>query len=246
MRKEIDKSKSLAVVNPELAVQWHPTRNGALTPEMVTCGSNKKVWWCQSYDDPKTGRHFDFEWQAKAVNRTLLGEKCPYVGNDKVWAGYNDLKTRFPQIAAEWHPTKNGDLTPRDVSYGSGKSVWWYKPYDDPISGKHFEFEWRAPINIRTGVGTNDGHQVGCPFLAPNPKVWCGYNDLETCYPEVAEEWDFEKNRNRTPSSVLYRTTKKVWWKCSKCGHGWYASVKSRTLDEVCCLRCRKSRPTYL
>ena len=29
----------------ELLRQWHPTLNGTLTPQMVTVGSHKKVWW---------------------------------------------------------------------------------------------------------------------------------------------------------------------------------------------------------
>lgn len=35
----------LATLLPKIADQWHPTLNGALTPEEVTCGSAKKVWW---------------------------------------------------------------------------------------------------------------------------------------------------------------------------------------------------------
>ena len=50
--------------------------------------------------------------------------------------------------------TKNGGLTPDRVTAGSGKKVWWYLPYDDPISGKHFEFEWMEYIVTRTNIGT--------------------------------------------------------------------------------------------
>jgi hypothetical protein len=28
-------------------------------------------------------------------------------------------------LAQEWHPNKNGNLTPRDVKKYSGNSVWW-------------------------------------------------------------------------------------------------------------------------
>ena len=30
--------------------------------------------------------------------------------------GDNDLKTRYPIIAKEWHPSKNGELKPEDVN----------------------------------------------------------------------------------------------------------------------------------
>ena len=35
----------LATVNPTLAAQWDDTLNGSLTPEMVTPGSHKRIWW---------------------------------------------------------------------------------------------------------------------------------------------------------------------------------------------------------
>ena len=41
----IDKEKSLAYRFPELSKEWHPTKNGDLTPYDVTVGSHKKVWW---------------------------------------------------------------------------------------------------------------------------------------------------------------------------------------------------------
>ena len=94
----------LAVVNPGLAAQWHPTKNGGLTPYDVTAGSRTKVWWLLPYDDPKTGKHFDFEWQAKIYNRTN-GSGCPYLAGKAAWRGFNDLATTYPDLAKEWHPT---------------------------------------------------------------------------------------------------------------------------------------------
>ncbi|MED4634714.1 zinc-ribbon domain-containing protein [Peribacillus frigoritolerans] len=37
----------------------------------------------------------------------------------------NCLETIFPELAKEWHPTKNGKLTSEDVTDGSKKVVWW-------------------------------------------------------------------------------------------------------------------------
>ncbi|MGD0170140.1 MAG: zinc-ribbon domain-containing protein, partial [Smithella sp.] len=36
---------SLLFCNPVLAREWHPTKNGSLTPSDVSVGSNRKVWW---------------------------------------------------------------------------------------------------------------------------------------------------------------------------------------------------------
>ena len=57
MPRKPPKGKSLAEVNPELAKQWHPTKNDDLTPFNVTTGSKKKVWW--KYD-----KAHDHEWEA--------------------------------------------------------------------------------------------------------------------------------------------------------------------------------------
>lgn len=49
-----------------------------------------------------------------------------------VWPGFNDLATINPKLAAQWHPTKNGDLKPTQVTANSGYKVWWLLHYDIP------------------------------------------------------------------------------------------------------------------
>ena len=103
--------------HPELAKQWHPTKNGDLTPQDVTAGSGKKAWWkC-----PDCGG----EWEARVCMRRSQRTGCPFCINKKVLPGFNDLATTHPELAKQWHPTKNGELTPRDVVAGSEKKVWW-------------------------------------------------------------------------------------------------------------------------
>ena len=196
----------LETINPELAKEWHPTKNGDLSPRDVTPGSGKKVWWLFPYDDPKTGKHFDFEWEAMISDR-VRGRGCPFIPpatNPSVWPGFNDLETINPELAKEWHPTKNGDLSPRDVTPGSGKKVWWLFPYDDPKTGKHFDFEWNAVIKNRTGG-------LGCPYLS-GKAVWPGFNDLATTNPELVKEWNQTRNGSLSPKDVSAGSSQKVWW----------------------------------
>ena len=42
--KNATKESRLAINRPELAKEWHPTKNGNLTPVDVSTGSNKNVW----------------------------------------------------------------------------------------------------------------------------------------------------------------------------------------------------------
>ena len=90
--------KNLQETDPELAKQWHPTKNGNLLPKDVTRGSSNKVQWYLPYDDPKTGNHFDFEWEAIIYNR-VRNPGCPYISGNKVWPGFNDLKTVNPNLS---------------------------------------------------------------------------------------------------------------------------------------------------
>jgi len=83
----------------------------------------------------------------------------------------------------------------------------------------------------------------GCPFLL-GARVWPGFNDLATCYPEIAAEWHPVKNRRRTPDQIYKETSKRAWWVCRKCGHEWYASVQGRTVKGAGCTPCRKTK-TY-
>jgi hypothetical protein len=112
----------LTTTHPELVKFWHPTKNGNLTPNDVTIGSNKKIHWlCDK------GVLCDHEW--KTQPKTLItsiqrGNGCPYCSGRKVCLD-NCLTTTHPELANEWHPTKNGDLTPNDVTAGSKKKIHW-------------------------------------------------------------------------------------------------------------------------
>ncbi len=223
----------LATQFPELIKEWHPTKNGDIKPSEILPQSSINVWWFLPYDDPRTGKHFDFEWQTPLQNRTVRNYGCPFLNNSKVWKGYNDLKTLYPEIAQEWHPTKNENLKPDEVLYGSNQKVWWYLPYDDPRTGKHFNFEWVAPIIDRTA------RKLGCPFLTSH-QVFEGFNDLATLKPELAAEWNYEKNGLLIPENVTQSSGKKVWWKCKQ-GHEWQAVITSRSNGNGCpfCSRLR-------
>ena len=193
--------KSLAEYAKGLCKEWHPTKNAPLTPSDVSVWSKKKVWWYLPYDDPMTGKHYDFEWKA-AVDHRYMGAGCPYLSGKLVLQGFNDLATCNPKLAEEWHPTKNGDLTPYDVTVRSGKKVWWFLPYDDPVTGTHIDFEWQATVDKRAS-----GRQ--CPFLT-GKLVYPGFNDFESKAPIIAEQWS--PLNELKASEVFAFSNKKVWW----------------------------------
>lgn len=100
------KANCLAVVAPEIAENWHPTKNAPLTPYDVTPKSNKKVWWQCPVEDIHV-------WDAtvKNVANSTSEHACPYCTGKKVLPSFS-LATRFPELASQWHKTKNKDLSP--------------------------------------------------------------------------------------------------------------------------------------
>ncbi len=232
----------LATTHPDIALQWHPTKNGDLNPQDVTSKSHKKVWWLYPYDDPDTGKHFDFEWKSVIKERINSENICPFLGNNnpQVWKGFNDLQTLYPEIAAQWHPTKNKNLKPSDVTSTSHIKVWWLYPYDDPDTGKHFDFEWEASINNRVLK------KADCPFIntgGGSRNVWVGYNDFATTHPDLAEQMHPTKNGNILPTMFTAGSKTDLWWICDK-GHEWKISVVQRTTKKSQCPVCNRERKT--
>ena len=139
------------------------------------------------------------------------------------------FKTLFPNITEEWDYEKNGNIKPSDITAHNGKKVWW------KCKNGH---SWEANVSTRTGK-----NQTGCPYCS-NKKVLKGYNDLETCFPELCKEWNYDKN-DILPSDVVFGSAKSVWWKCSK-GHEWEAKIVNRTRGAGCqtCYFNRSSKNT--
>ena len=108
---EIDMKNSLADIHPELVSEWSES-NLPLTPDTVTYGSNKEVWWKGACGH---------EWQASVKSRSS-GENCPICSGKRVVEGINDLATLEPELALEWSE-ENISLKPSMVGTGSHKKV---------------------------------------------------------------------------------------------------------------------------
>jgi hypothetical protein len=204
---------SLAAKNPALAKQWHPTKNGALTPREVAPVSGKRVWW-------KCRKGPDHEWEASVSDRKDRG--CPFCAGRRV-SVTNSLAAVRPDIAAQWHPTKNGKLTPADVTAGTDHRAWWKCP-EGP------DHEW-------DGIVANRNTGFGCPFCAG--KRVSVTNSLATTERKIAKEWHPTKNAPLTPRDVTRGTGRRVWWRCAF-GHEWIRTVNARTSKGAGCPECRR------
>lgn len=196
-------NNSLEAMKPELVSEWSE-KNHPLTPDKITYGSNKIVWWKAACGH---------EWQASVKARSG-GENCPICSGARVIEGINDLATLKPELVQEW--SEKNEIKPTEVSVGSHKKVLW------KCGQNH---EWEASVKSRTVNGT------GCPYCSHN-KVLEGFNDLATVFPQIAAEWS-EKNYPLLPTMVTPFANRKVWWKCSE-GHEWHTLISTRSGGSKC------------
>jgi len=187
----------LATKFPEVAAQangWDPT--------LVNPGTDaKRSWKC-------VRGHL---WVASVVKRTSSNRGCPFCSNNQVLSGFNDLATKFPEVAAQasgWDPTL--------VSSKSKQKLEWI------CSDRHI---WSAAVGSRTAGGN------GCP-VCRNLVTISGINDLATKFPEIAAQasgWD--------PTLVNSGSGQRKKWKC-KLGHTWVTQVQVRTSRKSGCPTC--------
>ncbi len=181
----------LATIRPDIAVEadgWDPT-------EVMAQTNQKLPWTCVN----------DHSWITSVANRTN-GTGCPTCSGNVVLAGFNDLGTTHPEIAAEangWDPTtvSKGHITKKS---------------------------WTCPMGHIYDATVNGRCQGRNCSICSGKKVLIGFNDLQTTHPELAAEtdgWD--------PKTVTAGSNKKVSWKCAN-GHQWFALVTSRSFGTGC------------
>lgn len=117
-------------------------KKNSLKPEEVMPGSHETVWWkC------KAGHSYQQPINKKTSRKT----GCPVCSGHLTVPGVNDFATVYPELAKEWHPTKNEGLLPSDVSKKNGRKNWWQCKYGH---------EWQATPHDRATDNT------GCPFCS--------------------------------------------------------------------------------
>ena len=142
----VSDSNRLSLNSPDqLLTEWDSDRNAPLTPDDVSVGSSKKVWWV-------CGKDGDHRWEA-AIGKRVGGQGCPFCAGNRV-SSANSLAARRPDIACELDVEASG-VTADQLSFGSGSSVTWKCAVDD-------SHVWQATVGNRTGG--NGGRGTGCPY----------------------------------------------------------------------------------
>lgn len=134
--------------------------------------------------------------------------------------GRNEEMSQEEHLRLYWDITKNntedmGHLSPT-------KSYWWKCP--------DCGYEWNKPLN-------KELDSKGCPACLGRACI-PGWTDLATTYPELADEWNYERNGMLKPIDVVAGSAKRVWWKCHVCGGEWQAPVVKRKSGKGNCPFC--------
>lgn len=196
---------------PELIKYWHSSKNVDIKPDMLSIKSAGKIWW-------KCGKGPDHEWRASPRHMLEIynnkEELCPFCSNRKVSIA-NSLATLYPEISSQWDTSKNGELSPSKVLPTSSLSVWWR-------CEKGENHSWKRVIHHRTHPRSSV--EGKCPFC-------CGVDiqskSLAVCRPDLAAEWDYERNGHLTPEHIPKSSSKRVWWICPN-GHRYQSTVYNR------------------
>lgn len=213
---------SLAVTHPELSKEWNYEKNTS-TPEDYTAGSNETVSWiCTNIGDCGCPH----EWDAVIYSRSSIGAGCPHCDN-KIICIHKSIVTTHPEIAAQWHPTLNGDLTPDKVSHSSDLNVYWRCPKTCSEGCLH---DFSSTVGNRTRGN-------GCPFCCRFKKQHCIHTSIVTTHPYLVKEWHPTKNE-RLPETIGYGSKEKVWWVC-KSNHVWNAGIQDRAIAGNGCPHCK-------
>lgn len=112
-----------------------------------------------------------------------------------------------PAASAQWHPTKNGELTPDNVSFGSRKRVWWLC---------HNGHEWETEVASRR----NRSECPTCVSATKAPRRSLALN------PDLIRE-------SVLPIDEATPYQARLLWRCAK-GHEWHATLQSRSAGAPC------------
>ena len=192
-----------------LLQEFDTKKNPGVSLATLTHGSHQALWW-------RCGK--GHSWQA-AVKTRVAGTGCPYCANRAVVPGENDLATTHPDLIRQWDTERN-TISPNSLTAGTRKKVWWL------CEKGH---RWQAMVASRA-------RGAGCPVCA-GKEIVAGENDLGSCFPAVAAQWDTTRNGLLSPQQCSPASNRRVWWRCAL-GHAYQAAVGARTVNGSGCPYC--------
>jgi hypothetical protein len=198
----------LATTHPKEVQMWDKEAAGNPKPTEVSAGNNttKIFLLC----------HNGHPFCSTPARLVKTGGRCKRCAGTVLVPGGNDLATLRPDVAAWWHPTKNGDLTPNQIRPFSDKTVWWKCPdgHEFPSTVSHRSRQNRQTCPADTGR-----------LLIP------GFNDVASKEPDLTKDWNTTLNGIDADQTVAGSV--KRCWTCAH-GHTQWSTVANRRSTGGC------------
>ena len=193
-----------SLVDFQVFSEWDFEKNVGVDPSLVGPGSHKNYWWKCMYGH---------QWQSSPERRIRNGNDCPYCANRKVWEGFNDLESQYPEVATTW---SDGNALPANAVLATSKS----------------QFEWSCVLGHRWSDSPSNRTILGkdCPFCSGH-RVWKGFNDLATLHPEVAKHWS--NVNGQSADEVLVVNSREAFFRC-ELGHEWNCQLYIQVREQSC------------
>jgi transposase-like protein len=222
-RRTPNPGESLADTHPQLAAEWIIEKNPGLAPNMLKANSLERAWWKCA--------HCKHEWNAQIDTRALRGYGCKRCAAAQLSITQKrpkpglSLADAKPERMRMWHPRLNSDIQPQDMKPNSHTRVWWLCP--------DCGYEWQATPGS-TGCRPCSMKLVGARQAVPAP----GRSLLER-FPEMAKQWDVQRNSPLSPAEVAAGSNQYFWWVCRDCNHHWRARPSTRINSVYLCPACK-------
>ena len=209
--RRVCKHNSLVTQAPDVAATWDNEANASSPDEFTTQSNHRAHWLCP------VCKH---KWCATIQARVGGSTGCPQCYNKR-----RSLKrVAHPTFTACKHPllgdwdyeaNAKDSLLPEKVSLRSNKLVHWVCQ-KCPRGCLH---KYQATPCNRTA------NKSGCPCCSGLKACKC--NSLQSLFPDIASEWDHERNE-KIPADYSARSAAVVWWRSAKRG-SWQQRIYERT-----------------
>lgn len=212
----------LAKRHPVIALDFDVSKNYPRTPHNTVFGTQHTIWWlCH------VCRH---SWQTHGAVRTHSGHGCPACANKAVnnFDGRNSMAQTHAHLILEFDFTKNHPKTPENLTGGTGHLLWW----KCCVCTHQWQATGGSRIDRRRGIKADTN---GCPACANQ----CinnsdARNTLRVTHPQLASEFDAQKNYPKTIDNLTAGSFFSLWWRCCTCQHSWRTTGANRSGGSGC------------
>jgi rubrerythrin len=279
----------LKTKHPDLAKEWDLTKNGDLTPEMVPCGTNKKVWWkcpigheykasilhrahgtncpiCNSGRQTSFAEQTVFYYVKKLYPDAISRYKADFLGRMELDIYIPSIRYAIEYDGEAWHKKEKikreqnkylscekqniklirlrermADLGSdiADYQYGTNR-LYEHKNLEIIVRKLLSHIYFGNPVNVDINI-KRDEFVIRGEYLTKPSK------NLENSFPEIAKEWHPTKNGNLTPDMFTPGSDHhKFWWKCQICGYEYKSNIGHRTnkKNATSCPKCGIEKST--